>query len=100
MAITLNKYAILCDERANAGGNMTPNTSSRMLLYEISKNWRELMKSSNFKSDRMRAYSEQEDMAGELLLSVLAYLHRIGCNDVERLLKEKLRQHSQISAVW
>lgn len=93
MAITLNKYAIQCEKIALAEGKITSNSSPRPLLYEISRNWRLLLNATNFKGSNI--WSEKEEVAGELIISAIAYLQRIGCENIEQLLKDTIEQHAR-----
>lgn len=79
MAITLNKYAVRCEEIALAGGKITPNSSATPLLYDISRNWRTLLEASGFSSDNPGSWSEREEAACEVMISAMTYLQRIGC---------------------
>lgn len=94
MAITLNKCAIRCEEIAIAGGKITNNSSARPLLYDISRNWRTLLDATNFKSG-LGEWSEKEAAAGEVLISTLTYLQRIGCKNIEKLLKDIIERHAR-----
>lgn len=95
MAITLNKYAIRCEEIAIAGGKITPNSSAQPLLYDISRNWRKLLDATNFKSDNLGDWSEKEESASEVIVSTLTYLQRIGCKNIEQLLKDTIERHAR-----
>lgn len=96
MAITLNKYAVQCEEIAIANGKITPKSSSRPLLYEISRNWRKLLDATTFPGETEK-WSEKEEAASEVILSALAYLQRIGCKNIEQLLRDTIeRQARQI----
>lgn len=93
MAITLNKHAILCEQLAVAGGKITPNSSPRVSLYDISREWRRLCDATGFKSLTLEGYTEREQGAAEVIIATLTYLQRIGCTDVERLLKAAIASH-------
>lgn len=95
MAITLNKHAIRCEEIAIAGGKITPNSSPRMSLYDISVNWRELADATKFKSLTLPEWTEQEEAAAGVINSALTYLQRIGCKNIEQLLKDFIEQKAR-----
>ncbi len=95
MAIMLNKYAIQCEEIAIASGKITPNSSARSLLYDISRNWRTLLDATSFSSDNPSPWSEREEAAGEVIISTMAYLQRIGCKNIEQLLKDTIERHAR-----
>lgn len=94
MAIPLNKSAIRCEEIALASGKITPGSSARPLLYDISRNWRALLDASGFKSDNPGPWSEREELASEVIISALAYLRRIGCKDIEQLLRDSIERQA------
>ncbi len=95
MAITLNKSAIRCEEIAIASGKITPNSSARTLLYDISRNWRLLLDASGYQSDNSGPWSYREEAASEVIVSALTYLQRIGCKNIEQLLKDTIERHAR-----
>lgn len=95
MAITLNKYAVMCEQIALAGGKITENSSARPLLYDISRNWRSLLDATSFSSGNPGAWSEREEAACEVMISAMAYLQRIGCRNIEQLLKDMIERHAK-----
>lgn len=95
MAITLNKSAIRCEEIAIASGKITPNSSASPLLYDISRNWRALLAASGFSSDNPGPWSEREEAAGEVIISTITYLQRIGCRNIEALLRDTIERHAR-----
>lgn len=95
MAITLNKYAIKCVEIAIAGGKITQNSSASPLLYDISRKWRDLLEATNFRSLNNDKWSEREELASEVIISAITYLQRIGCSNIEQLLKDTIERHAR-----
>lgn len=95
MAITLNKYAVICEQIALAGGKITENSSARPLLYDISRNWRSLLDSTGFSSGNPEKWSEREEAACEVMISAMTYLQRIGCRNIEQLLKDMIERHAK-----
>ena len=95
MAITLNKYAAQCEQIAIAGGKITPTSSAQPLLYDISRNWRKLLDATNFPENETSEWSEKEEAAGEVIISAVTYLQRIGCKNIEKLLKDTIEQHAR-----
>lgn len=95
MAITLNKYAIRCEEIAIASGKITSNTSPRTSLYDISRHWRELLDASGYKSGNAGPWNEKEEAAAEVMISTMTYLQRIGCKNIEQLLKDTIERHAR-----
>lgn len=95
MAITLNKHAIRCEKMALTSGKITRDSSAGTFLYDISRNWRLLAKATVFKSLTNPKWSEREVAAAEVLVSTITYLQRIGCKDIEKLLKETIERHER-----
>lgn len=95
MAITLNKCAKQCEEIAIASGKITSNSSARPLLYDISRNWRALLDATRFKSGNPGQWSEREEAACEVIISALSYLQRIGCRNIEKLLKDTIERKAR-----
>lgn len=89
MAITLNKYAVRCEEIAIETGRITPESSPRPLLYDISRDWRELLDATPFISGQ-GPWSEREAAAGGVIISAVTYLQRIGCKNIEQLLRDTM----------
>lgn len=95
MAITLNKYAVMCEDIAIAAGKITTSSSATPLLYDISRNWRVLLEATNFKSINNKKWSEKEELASEVIISAIAYLQRIGCKNIEQLLSDTIERHAK-----
>lgn len=93
MAIPLKKYAQQCEETAIANGKITPLTSPSVSLHDISREWRELCKATTYRSDILKDWNEKEEGAAEVIIAALTYLQRIGCKDIEQLLRDALEQH-------
>lgn len=95
MAIPLKKFAEQCEEVAIANGKITPSSSPNMSMYDISREWRALCKTTSFKSLNLPNWSEKEEGAAEVIIAALTYLERIGCKDIEKLLRDTLEHHRQ-----
>lgn len=93
MAIPLKKFAAQCEEVAIAKGKITPLSSPSVSLHDISREWRSLHKATAFKSLNLPDWSEKEEGAAEVIIAALTYLQRIGCKDIEKLLRETLEHH-------
>ena len=91
MAITLNKHAIRCVKIALAKGIITPASSARASLYDISRHWRKLTEATSYVGETGE-WSEREEEAAQVIISTLTYLQRIGCIDIEKLLKNTIEQ--------
>lgn len=94
MAITLNKFAVRCEEEAIANGRITQNSSPSPLLYDISRNWRDLLDATAFVGESGK-WSEKEEAASKVIISAVTYLQRIGCQNIEQLLRDTLEQRAQ-----
>lgn len=94
MAIPLKKFAAQCVQVAIEGGKITETSSSRVFLYEISRKWRELYDATSFQSQSIEGWSEKEVAAAKVIIASLTYLERIGCKNVEQLLKHTLEQEA------
>jgi hypothetical protein len=90
MAIRLNKQAIQCEQIALAGGKITNQSSPQISLYDISKQWRELLEATNFQCSDMPKWNKKEAAAARVLIATLTYLKRIGCEDIEKLLRDAI----------
>lgn len=88
--ITLNKLAARCFEIALRKGKINQYTSARALLMAISSEWRKLLSATKLRSGHIPEYSEQEEKAADVIISTLTYLKRIGCENIERLIKDKI----------
>ena len=89
MAIPLKKFAMQCEAAAIA------KTSPTATLYDISRRWRNLCNASAFKSMTLKGWTEKEECAAEVIIASLVYLQRIGCSDVEKLVRDTLARHGQ-----
>lgn len=94
MAIPLRKFAALCVQVAIEGGKITEASSPRVSVYEISRKWRELYNATSFQSQSVEGWSEKEVAAAEVIIASLTFLERIGCKNVEQLLRQTLEQKS------
>ncbi len=92
MAIPLKKFAVQCEEVAIANGKITPLSSPTTSLYDISRSWRELCGATSFMSADLDGWNEKEEGAADVIIAALTYLQRIGCKDIEKLLRDALEQ--------
>lgn len=90
MATRLNHEAIRCEENALAGGKITSMSSPQSSLYDISRCWRKLLTATDFNSGSIPQWNEREDACAELMMATLTYLRRIGCKDIEKLLRDAI----------
>lgn len=89
MAITLKKMAVKCEAVAIASGDITPLSSPTVSLYDISTHWRSLADATKFKSANLPQWSEREYEAAGVIIATMTYLQRIGCRDIEKLIKDR-----------
>lgn len=95
MAITLNKQALRCVELAIARGKITSESPPRCSIYDISRCWRKLLNATCTPDMDMPQWSEKETAAAEVLIATLTYLHRIGCRNIEQLLRDTINLHAR-----
>ena len=88
--ITLNKLAKRCLETAMRKGKINNYTSRRAFILLISVKWRELLEASKYHSKHLPGYSEQESAAAGIIISTITYLSRIGCANIEQLIKDTI----------
>ena len=92
MAITLNKYARQCERAAIVRGTITRDSSYRPFLYDVSRDWRRQADASAFKSEELNNYSERHVAGADVIIDQLLCLRRDGCENIEKLLRERVRQ--------
>ena len=90
MAIPLKKFAGQCAQAAIEGGKITEMSSPRAVVYDISRQWRELYAATSFMSLSVDGWSEKEVAAAGVIIASLTFLDRLGCRDVEQLLRYTL----------
>ena len=78
--ITLNRLAKRCFDIALKRKKMTETTSPKAVVLAISSEWRELAEAGKERSNH--------------IIATLTYLEKIGCNDIEQLLKDKVEFNS------
>lgn len=94
MAIPLRKFAAQCVKAAIEGGKITEASSPRVSIYDISRRWRELYDATGFQSPSVEGWTEKEVAAAQVIIASLTFLERIGCKNVEQLLRETLEHES------
>lgn len=75
---------------AKRRGKINDHSSSRAIIMHMSSEWRELCRATKYRSDHMPKYSEQEEEAADVIITALTFLCKIGCKDIERLIKDKV----------
>lgn len=88
--IALNKLAVKCIKIALKKGKLGKDSSIRALVVAISSEWRELCNASEYRSMHVPKYSEQEEKAADIIIASLTYLQKIGCRDIEQLIRDKI----------
>lgn len=91
MAITLNKYAIQCEQMAINSGKINEQSSPRVMLYDISRHWRDLLSSGKGPDAQLPQWSKREKETAEIILASVIYLQRIGCDNIEQLLRDTMQ---------
>lgn len=92
--ITLNRLAKRCFDIALKRKKMTETTSPKAVVLAISSEWRELAEAGKDRSNHIPSWSEREEEAADVIIATLTYLEKIGCNDIEQLLKDKVEFNS------
>lgn len=93
--ITLNKLAVKCLRTAIGRGKIGKHSSAKAIIVAISTEWRELCRASEYRSMHIPKYSEQEEEAADVIIASLTYLQKIGCRDIEQLIKDKINFNAQ-----
>lgn len=88
--ITLNKLAEKCYQIALRRGKINIYTSRRAIINAISTEWRELSGAAKERSNHLPKYSEQEEEAADVIITTMTFLQKIGCSDIEQLIKDKI----------
>lgn len=76
-----------------ANGRISADSSARTFLYDISRAWRRLLDATSYVGEGPGRWSEKEEAASEVIISALSYLQRLGCRDIEQLLKDAVERH-------
>lgn len=92
MAITLNKYATMCEKAAIADGSINDDTSYRLFLYDVSRSWRREADAVSFKSMELGDYTERQIAGADVIIDQLLCLKRDGCDQLEQLIRDRMRQ--------
>lgn len=96
MAITLNKYAIQCEQAARAIGSISTPSSFRSFLYDVSRSWRKELEATAYKSDELCMFSERQVAGADVIIDQLLCLQRDGCKNIEQLIRDRMRQRFDI----
>lgn len=92
--ITLNTLAKKCFEIALKRKKIVETTSPKTVVLAISSEWRELAEAGKERSNHIPSWSEREEEAADVIIATLTYLERIGCKNIEQLLKDKVEFNS------
>lgn len=88
--ITLNKLAKRCLRIAIRRKKLGRDSSPHAIVVAISCEWRGLCKASEYRSNNIPKYSEQEEAAADVIIEAITYLEKIGCRNIDQLLKDKV----------
>ena len=86
--ITLNRFAQRCLNIMRKRFKMNEHSSRKAFSIRIEVVWRKFDIASKYRSDNLPKYSE--DVAAEMIIYLVAYLKRFGCEDIEQLIKDKI----------
>ena len=87
--ITLNRFAQRCLNIMRKRFKMNEHSSRKAFSIRIEAVWRKFDIASKYRSDNLPKYSEDEELAAEMIIYLVAYLKRFGC--VEELPSEQRR---------
>lgn len=76
-----------------ANGKLTPLSSPSVSLLEISRLWRILCRATTYPNHDTQGWSEKEVATADVVIAALTHLQRIGCTDIEKLLRDTLERH-------
>lgn len=93
--ITLNRFAQRCLDVMVRRFKMNEHSSRKAFSLRVGAIWRKFDASSKYKSDNLPKYSEDEELAAEMIIYLVAYLKRFGCKDIEQLIKDKIEFNSK-----
>ena len=88
--ITLNRFAQRCLNIMRKRFKMNEHSSRKAFSIRIEAVWRKFDIASKYRSDNLPKYSEDEELAAEMIIYLVAYLKRFGCEDIEQLIKDKI----------
>ena len=88
--ITLNRFAQRCLNIMRKRFKMNEHSSRKAFSIIIEAVWRKFDIASKYRSDNLPKYSEDEELAAEMIIYLVAYLKRFGCEDIEQLIKDKI----------
>ena len=80
--ITLNRFAQRCLNIMKKRFKMNEHSSRKAFSIRIEAVWR--------KFDIASKYRRDEELAAEMIIYLVAYLKRFGCEDIEQLIKDKI----------
>lgn len=89
--ITLNKFAQRCLDLMMKQCNLGKDSSKKGFSIRISSAWRKFDESSKYRDVKFNRYSEQEVWAARIIIFMVAFLKRFGCQDIEQLIKDVIR---------
>lgn len=88
--ITLNRLAQRCLDLMMKRFKMNEHSSRKAFSIRVEAIWRKFDVASKYRSDNLPEYSEDEELAAEMIIYLVAYLKRFGCKDIEQLIKDKI----------
>lgn len=93
--ISINKKAAECEALEIATNRLTTASSPKAAMNVISAHWRELSRCNPIKSSKLPQWTEQEIEGAKVVMATLVYLRRLGCCNVEKLLKDVIDLESR-----
>ena len=83
--ITLNRFAQRCLNIMKKRFKMNEHSSRKAFSIRIEAVWRKFDIASKYRSDNL-----PKELAAEMIIYLVAYLKRFGCEDIEQLIKDKI----------
>lgn len=88
--ITLNRLAQKCLDIMMKRFRMNEHTSRKAFSIRVEAVWRKFDSALKSKNCGLPQYTDDEILAAEMIIYLVAYLKRFGCKDIERLIKDKI----------
>ncbi|WP_300700956.1 hypothetical protein [Bacteroides sp.] len=89
--ITLNRLAQKCLDIMMNRFKMNEYSSKKAFSLRVEAVWRKFDASLQSRTDSLPKHSDDEELAAEMIIYLVAYLKRFGCKNIELLIKDKMK---------